>query len=75
MRTELTDAAGRSLLHDVCRTLLPRADGIKFEPLHAQIMKLARQVLALREPPIGVPLREPRRAPLRGPGRNVFEWL
>ena len=40
----------RTLLHDVCRNLLPRGDGIEHEELNKQLVSFASEILALRPP-------------------------
>eukprot|EP00966_Prymnesium_polylepis_P291680 6736733-Prymnesium_polylepis.1 len=44
----VVDAKGRNLLHDACRHLLPRGDGIRWEGMHAQLLQFATQILELR---------------------------
>jgi len=48
MLTSLRDREGRTLLHDVCRTLLPRGDGIEYAQASSQMVEMTKQVLALK---------------------------
>ena len=50
MRVEHRDRAGRTILHDACRTLLPRGDGLEFLERHDELIELVREILSLMHP-------------------------
>ena len=50
MRVEYRDRAGRTILHDACRTLLPRGDGLQFLERHDELIELVREILSLTDP-------------------------
>nr|ADD95802.1 hypothetical protein [uncultured organism MedDCM-OCT-S08-C51] len=45
---DIPDSKGRNLLHDVCRNLLPRDDGIRLQPMHLLMLDFAQRILDLQ---------------------------
>ena len=49
MHADRVDAHRRTLLHDVCRNLLPRDDGITHATLNGELVEFASQIIGLQD--------------------------